>query len=413
MYSFLLETDPKYITINDANSKIASNVTFIDGMDLFYPQIKMTISDSSGYIADKTQFIEGLDFTAYLGIMNDQLNEYLKHEFYFATQDLISPHFQEVFNGTSLLRGISKLKKNDTPVSKAYGSNSMTNTGLPLYNTIDTVSSKFSPKTKTISTDLTSIVDIFYQKNEKNETFLKRMAKYSYGGSPQTPMHTFFNLNNDFYFESLSNFFKNTIDPDCVLYVNANSLQILPNIMQGYSYKQYGLPVNEDNYLKDLYYLNGSGSYVKKEDKISNYKVVPSIAGTEKSSTSQIGFNILKKSTDTKKSIKFLGLQSSSKQKSRIDSKKIYEYYNTLKNNSLEVVIPFNKKCITGKLVEVQFKDPTDSEKYSKVMSGKWLIHRSEHTIETDKFTAWSKLYLTRPYVGFNANNSLKSSMIT
>lgn len=417
-FSFLLETTPKgYLTINDEISKLVKRVTFIDDVEMFFPQINMIVDDSSGYISDKLQFIEGLEFDAYLGIQGDlQANYDMHHSFYFGTNDIIQPHFSSVVNGTMIWRGMSLIRKKDSITSKAYGATSSTYSGTALSSIVSTIAtSMILDPTKNmvnVGADLASIIDIFYQANERNETFLKKLAKRAYGGSPATPILTFFNLDGDFYFDSISNFFNKPVDIDCDLFMDPEQLQLVSKNINAYNFKQGGFPVNESNYFKEIYTLDGSGITLPSIDTLSNYKVVP-IIGTELSSTSNVGLNIQMTDLTTPKTFQFLGLQSNPQQKDKLKAKQILAYSKSLQQYVFDVTIPFNKACKAGKIAELQWKSSTSSIDYSKVFGGKWMITRSEHVFETDKFTAWSHLTLRRPFIGIDKDNMLGKTLTT
>jgi hypothetical protein len=257
-FSFKLETDPNLFSFQEFLPGIISKIEIKDSIFDYFPKLQFSIIDDSTDYSEKYFFSEYINFNLELEDIN---NNIIRHNFYLDSQELNGLLDLYYVSGKIDFLCFSDYFKQDSVKSKSYNMNitDITKSIMLKYNS---ASFPYIPNLK-ISTS--SNFDKWYQAQEYDYDFILKLSKYALNiNNKNSPYYTFINLNNDFYFQTVSDLLDQSSIYNYYL-MSLPSDDVNPNKdydkILSYSYSMLGTSYNIKNYNSKIYNVSKTGSY--------------------------------------------------------------------------------------------------------------------------------------------------------
>ena len=395
-------SEPTGINISQAaNPRLFQRVYIRDSMLGYFPYGEVFLQDKQGVLNSTYYLFEGMKFNIKLGFPEEKLK----------SGKTIGGYIQNTY-------GWSEDQINDTAKDVEYlsGINSIIfNSDYYFKDFINPVAYKTQPSTiaRNIAENVFKINDsnkifidnttndldhIWYQGNRTSVEFIQEtLVKKAYGskilGFDKVPFVSFINCNGEFYFCSYATLFNQSPVATYEQKISLDKLQD-PFAIQDIKFAAGGAPLNKFRYNQTIHTLQDTGEFLDETILLKNKFL--------KVNKSSDVYPVYIENTKNPTNIPYLGIQEK-KDKDLIDAQKTFMYQNSCLAFRLDIVVLFNPKAITGKVVEIKIKDFLDNDNYSSSLSGNWLIIESEHYMDQDA-AIYSHLTLARPSVTFKQN---------
>ncbi len=389
-YNLLLESKPKILDLTNSSIRGFQKILFTDSIFNFFPVVDIFISDAEGIIPDVVNFIEGLDVLVEYG---NKDNGYIGGNYFWSRNDFNDTMTADNLSGSNgFLFGYHLIKYNQPKSRSWYDtiSNVVNDILVKDYNMSD-------PTKKFISS--TTGADYWYQVITKNSTWLQDLADAAFNISyDKSPFYTFFNLQNEFYFMHLYDLFSQkpiNLIPYKIEVVE--DMMTNPYIIQQYDIQYTGTFTNFKNYKVDSYYVDSDGTYKKTNHELKNH--------VYKEQNSKL---TIKKDFVNTNSIIFLGNYESLIDQYTYQAMVNNKFRDSVLSYRMNIVIPFNPKAVSGKIIELKVNSAFESKKVCKEFSGKWLILKSTHYDDkealpyTQLLIAKSSVYVDSDHILYN-----------
>jgi len=388
---FIFTTKDGKFGSQNQNIKYYPKVILEDSIFNFFNYAEVVLNDLSGIVPKYLFFIEGLEFNLKLGNIKDG---FLESDYIWARHDIPQSVSSNSLTGYNTFRLYSKFVKYNTPKRKSWLNKSI------LDVVRDIASKEFAlPSKKLFFSTSTSGINNYYQFNESNNIFLKKLSRIAYTQNyPYSPFFTFINCASEFYFMSLQEMLNQAPVNTYQLKETENkSLDLFA--IQDITVAFLGEDINEGRYFKDFYYFSENGSITKESVKLEDFKqVIP-----------KKNFLVLKSYMSTDINKEYIGLINYKKEKEFLLGKKNGDYRDNLIANRLEILVHFHPSNVAGKVINIEVKEGS----FDKLLeiNGPWLICKSSHYIDQDG-VPFSKLELTNPGIQIDSSNLYKQEVL-
>lgn len=355
-YEFYFKSSPLVIDTSKVPLGQFDRIYFESGIGSFYPYGEVYLKDESGIVSDKLIFIEGLTFQVKIG---NEDEDYIENSFCWSESQLIDTTLSNHLSGIVPIILIDDHYKNDVEVSKAFVNKKASDVVREIV--VDTM----GIDTDKVHISETKGVDTWYQMNETNQAFIKRLSNEAISSvNAKSPILTFINTDGHFYFMSIEEMMTTQTSVGSYRLEFSQYASVSFDHLQDYELMFGGMPINFDNYTMKAYKVTDSASYAFTEDKIQDY--------VYKSSKDKI---LVREELQKHTSTRYMGIQESTSDQNFIQGKINSEFKDANLAIRMSVVIKFNSKCVAGNIVEIEDIESQDSDKIvAQEYSGKWLI---------------------------------------
>ena len=389
-FSFKLETDPNLFSFEEFKPGVISSIEVQDSIFDYFPKFKFSIIDDSTDYSEKYFFSEYINFNLELEDVN---NNIIKHNFYLDSQELDGLLDLYYVSGKIDFFCFSDFFKQNNLKSKSYNMN-ITDIVRSIVLKYTTASFPYIPNLK-ISTS--SNFDTWYQSQEYDSEFILKLSKYALNiNNKNSPYYTFINLNNDFYFYTVSDLLDQSSIYNYYL-MSLSSDDVNPNKdydkILSYSYSMLGTSYNIKNYNSKIYNTTKSGSYNLKQ-----------ISLDEKIKDNKIALNklsIRKQYVNSPKSFNYYGIIDNVSQENHYKGWINNIFVNTISfPYRMTISVMFNASLCSGKVIELYFNS-LNEDKNNKAYeySGNWLILECTHKLINKSSTMTTVLLLGKSSV--------------
>lgn len=368
-------------------------IFFKDSVYNFYPHGEIFFKDEVGTAINQVFFVEGMEWNFKLGSNTQQIKRsgrteavgYLDHNYVWSESQFFKDRMATHLSGIQVFILISSMYMKDTFKSRITWSKKISDvvrTTIKDYGTIDS-SKVFISETKG--------VDYWPQFNRLNKEFLNNLSLAAFQES-KSAFLTFFNCNGEFYFMSLDDLFKQTsIGTYALKFETANVTD--DYAIQDYKIIDGGLPINKMNYQNTVYALKSDGTIYQTEANLKDYYLRPEAKGN---------FLVRNKYITDKHRYVNLGIWETN-DREIVLGKTNNLFLNSNLSYGIEIVIRFNPKAVTGKIINIEIDKPDVGSKMMEY-GGKWLICESQHVCYEEGVPT-SRLMLARPSINVSQKN--------
>jgi len=352
-----LSTEPDYISL-ETTEGFVSYLAIKDSIFDFFPYMEFVMNSESDIFTERQIFIEGLKFK--MKFKDDYENK-LNHDFFWSKQTISNPTSGNTISGMIMNQLLSYYKFKDSVKSNSYL--------LDISNIVRSIAIKYL---KDLKVSNTNNLDNWYQSNMEDFQFIKLLSKYSQSLLfNKSPFLTFINLNNEFYFKTLSELFMSKEESVLTFGQDKNpNLALLNNSnILNYSIEYMGVPDNIQNYSKQIYGIDSNGIYKKQKRSMKDLKKIGkhlNLKSNNSSLKSVNNYGIIDRNNN------FIGYSNNL----LYDSCFSYRMSVQLSNSNL--------KLVSGKSVKTSFLGTEKGSSESRLFSDKWIILSSSHVF-TDK----------------------------
>lgn len=384
-YEFYFKSTPQAIDASKINLGQFERIYFESGMGAFYPYGEVYLKDEPGLIADKLVFIEGLIFDTKIG---NEDEDYIENQYCWSESQLIDTTISNHLSGTVPFILLDSRYKADVEVSSAYVNQKASDVVQ------DIAENKLGIDSAKIFISTTKGNDTWYQMNETYQTFLKRLADECAPATKNTsPIVTFINLNGEFYFKSINDFFvtQKSVASFKLKFSEYSSISF--DHIQDYDLMFGGMPINFDNYTMKVYSVDSECAYSSVDNTIDNY--------IYKGSGDKI---VLRQELKKHTSTRFLGLNEDSVDATYIQGRTNALFRDTNFGIRMNVVVKFNSKCTAGNIITIEEIESNNADKIvAQEYSGKWLI--SDDRLLLNKDALYMNLTLIKPSMKMDSDH--------
>jgi hypothetical protein len=392
-YNLILESTPKVLDLTNSSIRGFQKIFFTDSLFAFFPVVDLFIKDAEGVIPDVVNFIEGLDTIIKFGNPD---TGFIGGDFVWTRNDFNQTIIADNLSGSNGFLFSSKLIKYNQPKSRSWNntiSNVVDDILVNDYNMNDSTKKFISQTTGT---------DLWYQSMTKNSTWIQDLADTAFSNSHnKSPFYTFFNLLGEFYFMNLYDLFtQQPINSTPYSIEVKENMMTDPYIVQSYDIQYCGTTTNFKTYEIDSYYIDETGTYVKKTHELKNHVY----AETNEKLT-------IKKDFVNINDIIYLGNYESLNDEYNYQGIINSKYRDSALSYRMNITIPFNPKAVSGKIIDLKVGSIFESRKICKEFSGKWLILKSIH-FDDKNALPYSKLLIAKSSMYIDSDHKLYNEFI-
>lgn len=393
--------DPTYFNIDDSTNGIVSQLNLFDNAFDMFPYYSMYVGDDGGIFSREYPFIEGLNQRIALG--ECKTTNFLQHDFYWYGQQLPQGKLLDYVAGTNLWSGISRYRIIDAVKSSSFGINSAYSKGIPLATVINQVAGDYFPKANLFIDPQIKNVDLFYQANQYDFEFLKSLSKIA-ASSNGSPYLCFINLQDEFYFDTVYNLMSKEVIPSLKFKIDSNTItqQFDDDQLRHYNALSVGGIVNEKNYEKNVFSVDRIGSVKINDVFLKQFFNPPQVRGNDFGTSGAAKILIRNQNSAGLKDVRHFGIVDTDSQKYNKEGWINNLFLDSMLGYRMNISVPFNADAVSGRNVEILFKNTRDSKLYNKLYSGKWLIWQSNHHWLSDKRRAFTHLNLVKTGLELN-----------
>lgn len=404
-YKFNLKTsNPKVEGLDklfDQEANFWQRVYMKDSMNAYFPYLEVIIADFTTIVSEVVFFVEGIELTAKLVKNSEEPNEeILEHDFFWSEHQMQNPRGEGKITGDTLLLFLSRHRKDDLPKSRSFNGTIES----VIQQVAATQKSSFS---KTVIS-ATGNNDYWYQTNERDSQFVQMLGETAFSqSSDQSPFYAFINLQNEFYFSTVEDLFKQQPVETFKLIkhqVEEGFTQVVPTptTIMHFEFMYGGFPTNSLNYNRRIFNTDTNGDPLFEDSKLENHLT----RTTNKNSTRKGKFTL--RSQDIPKNasgISYYGIKNST------DSDNFKGYRNNLCRDSalayrMTIRLPYNDKIAAGRIIrtEIDSYDEGKAGGLSPEYSGDWVVLESEVLFGVTG-QPWTQAVIAKSTIDLNQNH--------
>ena len=407
-FKFILKSKDPFLNLEEYDrSKVYDRVLIQDNIYDFYPILDVNIVDKSGLIVDAIVSAEGKAFSTKIGSDIDGYDGWLESEWVWHNNETTNIPITWYIGGSTAIAFNHITYRNDIPKTRAWN------------DTISNIVRDIAENDYGIDPDKIFITNttgkkVRQQAGIDNRTFLKQLTNIAYSQNFEySPFITFINSKGEFYFCAIDDLLQTaervnfefeteleyTVESDIDSSTKRHVISTIENI------KTNGLEVNRPLYKSNLIRFDNN-QYRKEKTDIVNHLL---------NETNQRHILInkdLKEEHDFFSYKRFgMGLFNSDK-----DFEDYRGYRNSLYKKSLfnmrkEIIIPFNHKAITGKILPIEIGSVIGYKNGLSVEhSGNWLILESRVFYDADGIP-YTVLEIAKNYTKVDIEHVLHDQM--
>jgi hypothetical protein len=391
-------------------------ILFQDSIFRFFPYGEVYYKDSAGQISDKVFFVEGLEFHCKLGSQQEvnpvdgtQTGGYLEHDYVWSENQINNINMSNNVSGDNVFMLISKHKLMDYPKSRAFNAE-LTNPKLPISTLLTQTIlpdwgipvAKYGlvtqPNNSTLQTiSVTSGLPYLIQSNITNSQFVQLLAEYAFSTSAQNSgFYTFINCQGEFFFITINDLINQSPVYNFKLGMTTE-MSYDPKYIKHYRILHGGLPANFSNYNRKFFKYSASGVSSSVDQDIQAVAV-----------PGQGKLLIQRRNRPTGKfsEITYFGLQDETNGEELFKGYKNYFYRDTAMCYRMIIVVQFNPKLVSGKVITLELSKQTSDNLPATEYAGNWVICESYHWINGEGFP-YTQLTISKPKIQLDSNHIL------
>lgn len=393
---FIFRSKPGFLDLSTMPIKTYQKIEFNSDIRVLFSYGEVFWRDSLGIIADKINFIQGLPIHIEYGDSEDISNRFI-NDYIWSEHQILKTELGNHIIGTNLFTLLTDKAIKNVLKSRAFIKKTISEVVKEVIKDFD-----LTADNKKVFVSDTEGTSDWYQLNETNYEFLKRLADMAYSSNAsKSPFVTFFNNIGEFYFCSMSDLFKKEVVDTYKIQLNSESVHNPFNI-KSFDIVAAGFPVNKPDYKKESFFIKDTGAYQKTEEKITDHLV---------KEDKQV-FLILKDNISTTTEVIFSGIAET------VDEEKIIKgivnetYFDSNISYQMWINIVANPKISAGKVIKLEIESSFEDKQIAEEYSGKWLVIRDENRISTSSGQVHSKLYLTRSGMFIDNDHPFKDKFV-
>ncbi len=393
LYEINVNTTPKAIVLGaNTEARQVKKLLLKDSIFSFYPYAELELFDSNSEILNNIFFVEGMPFDIKFGtpeIKGDKnqiiSGGYLEGKWVWSENVISNGKVSNGVVGDNNIVLISSLYMNDRPETKAFKEN-ISSTIETLLNT--QLSALKNDYKRNITTTTGNDSKIFYQAGRKTSDFIKYLSDRSYTttNTKNSNFTTFFNLQNEFYFQSFFDLFNQTPVME-ITTEEGETASIDSNYIREVHLHNVGLPISFKTYNQNFHKLRSDGMFEESD------KTIKDLSFAINQGDCKI---ILQDQVNTTTNIKNNGLYENVKDIELFNSKEQLNLFNNNLFYQIKVTMRFDRSFVSGKVLKINNK--RDNTLPVSFLSGNWLIVESSHLYILDG-SCYSTLTLVKPNV--------------
>lgn len=377
-FQFLLKSKEAFLNLEMyKKDRIYERVVISDSIYNFYPIMDTHINDKAGIIVDGVVSAEGKVFLTKIGSDQKGYEGWLESEWVWLHSNTTDVPVTSYLGGITGISYSHRFYRNDIPRVRAWDdtiSNIVTSIIERDYN-LKNVEKIFITRTNGKK--------IRQQPGVQNNTFLKALANRAYSKNFEySPFITFLNSAGEFYFCAIDDLLKRGTrisDEPYLVESNVDSETKRNVLSKIESIKTNGLVKNKQNYKVELI------SYRKEDFNTDVTNLVNHILNERKKDTILINKDLKKEESYFSFNRYNSGLYN---------AKRDFEDYKGYKNSIIKpslfnlrmnIIIPFNYKAITGRIIPLKIGSVLRHKAHNNIeYSGDWLILESRIFYDVD-----------------------------
>jgi len=385
--------------LNEKKNEVETdNVSFsiVDSIYNLYSYCLLEINDMTGLFQESLVFSPGSVFKVELGT-KDVLNSCSYVIQKDNLDEILDPGY---LSGKVVVYGEHEWKNQQTAVSLGHKDR--------ISKIIDKLSQKYNFSKTEING--TGNEDYWYQLYQTDAKFIEEMLLPNAFSrdAKNTPYYCFTTSNNEFHFRS---FYNMSIKEEAAEIEYIANTGVSENEGEKSQYNQTTLLKRWT--LDPKYYWPERSRHlfkIKREDG-TLYANDDSI--TTYPEKSNLDYPILDSDEIEYTSARFFQFdETETGRKENLDGRKIFDFRKGLLQEKFMVVVPFNPKLHSGKIINLRIYTKNDNAD-SKRFSGQYLIENCEHVWDGDKVQAYSKIIVGRKYIQIPSSYSIKEKLIS
>lgn len=392
---FHFSSEPNFFDISNMPIKSYEKIYLLSDMIEFFAYAEVFWRDKVGIIADKINFLEGLPMKIEIGYNDDE--NYLKNWYVWSEHQIVKTELGQHISGVNLFTLLSYEYIDTVKQSRAFKD-----------KTISEVIEQIMKEDYEFPTEMTFITkteakDTWYQLNETNREFIRRLSYMAYSSQfEKGSFATFFNNSGEFYFINLEDIFKKKEIID-TYFLELNETTIFnPKAIKSFDIISAGLPTNYRKYNVKAYHVDDTGTYYSTDAKLKDKLI--------KSKDERL--LILEENTKVNTEFRSFGITESETDKDIVKGKINDLFFNNHIAYQMKVKIVFNPKIDTGKLIEIKIESAFEDKQIAAEYSGLWLIVRCEIYFHIQSGQIFMDLHLCKSGLNVDSDHKLKDKLI-
>ncbi len=368
--------------INTENFPLKSihRVVTLDDIFKFYSYMEINFNDEAGVILGIAVCAEGVLASSKLGLTGSGKEDWLECEWVWDTNQVVDVRKTNFISGDSIISFFSHYYLNDAVKSRAWK-----DTSSNIFKDILKKDFGLTDTTKIFVTE-TKDVNYYYQINETNSKFLTRLAERAYSSEWEySPFVTFTNCLGEIYFCAIEYLFNREVINDKP-YKLSNDKDTAINFysIKDIEFLYSGLTVNKPNYKKKIYRQQMTGVIENEATDISNHTIKVDSGNVLIRKNNLLLQNTALNDKDIFDSKDF-GIYNGTTDDGMFRGYRNGLYFNSLLYLRLKIVIRFNPKAATGKLINIELgSNIKERNDRLSELCGKWLIISCQHYFDGD-----------------------------
>ena len=391
-YEFKMKSNPPMIDFNDTPLRNFEKVSLSSSMDTFYSYAEINFKDEMGIIIDKAFFTEGLEF--YIKYGNEDYG-FLENTFCWSENQVLNAEISGRLSGTNVFIMLDNAYIKDLPRSKSYT------------NSISGIVREVALTELGISSDKifiseTDDSDTWYRYNEDAKSFIKRLSDIAYSkNSNKSPFVTFINTNGEFYFMAISELFSSQQPVETYIFSIEENAVMSKDVITDFNIMMGGLPINYDDYKKKVFSMGADASISNEIFDIKDHFY--------KEAKEKI---LVRKDYQDITDYIYLGLAESANDKKLVKGQVNSLYRDSALSYRMEIVIHFNPKCVTGKLINIKVDSAFEDKQIAGEYSGKWVIIEDDFLVDEEEHP-YQRLMLSKSAIKIDTDHPFNKDFIS
>ncbi len=397
-FKFSMISTPSIINLENLSIRNFEVIQWNSDIFNFNERMLIKFKDEGGVVIDNAVFIEGLQLDVSLGTEEDIDNPksgLIENKYCWGSNQLLNIKLSDFLNGVNVFILKPYHDKIDLPKSRVFKDKRISE----VVRDVVINDLEIDPN-KVILSD-TEGMDDWYQCNEYNSTFLRRLTELAkstnYGDSPYV---TFFNSHGEFYFVTIDYLMKEQKPvAEFTLRFDTNMV-FSSDVIKGMEVYFGGMDVTKPDYEKKIYTITSAG-----DSEIRDVQIQEHIS-------KQTGQKTLVFKDDQKLTEHlYVGIYDSPIDNTTIDAKINSLYLDSNLNYRALCVINYDSRVDTGKLITLTINSPNEEKVISSEFSGNWVVIKNEGFIDSDG-NPFQKLLLAKPSIKIDPNHQFKNDFI-
>lgn len=401
-YQFILKSSFPFLNLEQyKSSKVFDRIVIADDIYEFYPSLEVHVNDKTGIIVDGIVSAEGHLFTSKLGSDQAGYTGWLESSWVWRNHNTTDIPITHYIGGVTSILFSHSFYRSDIPRSRAWD-----DTISNIVKSI--VTEDYGISSNKVFVTNTTGKQIRQQGGIKNWDYLKSLANISHSIDYEySPFITFINSAGEFYFKTIDDLLRTGEKISQTPYIIESDVDSITkqNVLSKIiAIRTLGLGSNKNNYAIDLTKYN-----VDFEKETTN--ILDFLLGSDPSKNALINSD-LKKDYPVFSSSKYgMGLYDIDRDVNDYKGHRNAIYKQNVFNLRMDIVIPFNPKAITGKIIVLDIGSVIEYKaKKSKELSGSWLILSSRVFMDVDGIP-YSELEIGKNSVDLDNQHPLKGRL--